>query len=158
MIEHATHSLIICTPYYIPSKRLHHAVLDASQRGVNVSLILPEKADHPLVKHGATPFLTEALRAGVLVHHYYRGFYHVKAIIADQTDCLIGTPNFDRRSLHLNDETSCISNDPSFIDQVLSAVYYDRSTSINVTLEKLEQRPFLDKIKERVAAPFAGLL
>lgn len=158
MIEHATHSLIICTPYYIPSKQLHQAVLDASQRGINVSLILPEKADHPLVKHGATPFVMEAIRAGVLVYHYYRGFYHVKAIIADKNDCLLGTPNFDRRSLHLNDEMSCISKDPSFINQVLSVVNYDLSISTNVTLEKLEHRPILDKIKERIAAPFAGLL
>ncbi|PAE14446.1 cardiolipin synthase, partial [Virgibacillus sp. 7505] len=72
-------------------------MIEVAQRGVLVSLILPEKADHPLVQHGATPYVIEALQAGVLVYHYYRGFYHVKAVVADQSACLVGTPNIDKR-------------------------------------------------------------
>lgn len=158
LINNAKKTLLIGTPYFIPTEALQKAIIDAAKRGVTVSIVIPEKADHPLVKHGATPFLKELLEAEVLVYHYYRGFYHVKAIIADEQTCFFGTSNFDRRSMHLNNEMSCISSDPAFVSSIQAVFDYDLSGATNLTLEKLQNRRMLDKWKERVAAPFAGLL
>ncbi|GAF16839.1 cardiolipin synthetase [Bacillus sp. JCM 19046] len=158
LINDAKKSLLIGSPYFIPTQALQESILAATKRGVTVSLVLPEKADHPLVKHGATPFLRELIDAGVLVYHYYRGFYHVKAMIVDKQTCFIGTANFDRRSMHLNDEMSCITTDPTLVSSMQTVFDYDLSTSTNVTEEKLFKRPLLDKVKERIATPFVGLL
>ncbi|MFS0788465.1 cardiolipin synthase [Shouchella sp. 1P09AA] len=158
LIHSATESLLVGTPYFIPTKAIQKALLEACERGVQITILIPEKADHPFVKHGATPFLLEVIRAGAMVHHYYRGFYHVKAFIVDHSTCLIGTANFDRRSLHLNDEMSCITSDLTFISEAQSLFHHDLARSINVTEESLKQRPMLDRLKENVTKPLVNLL
>lgn len=79
-------------------------------------------------------------------------------MIVDKQTCFIGTANFDRRSMHLNDEMSCITTDPTLVSSMQTVFDYDLSTSTNVTEEKLFKRPLLDKVKERIATPFVGLL
>lgn len=158
LIHSAKNSLIIGSPYFIPTRAVMDAIIQVAQRGVSVSLILPEKADHPLVQHGATPYVIEALQAGVLVYHYYRGFYHVKAVVADQSVCLVGTPNIDKRSFHLNDEMSCLTHDQTFIETVLAVLQADMQASMSITIEQLQKRPLLDRVKEVTAAPLSPLL
>ncbi|MDI5788092.1 phospholipase D-like domain-containing protein [Bacillus licheniformis] len=65
---------MICTPYYIPSPALQQAVLSARERGVIVSVLVPMKPDHPLVKEAAYTHFPALLKAGCYIYRYYRGF------------------------------------------------------------------------------------
>ncbi|AIC96299.1 cardiolipin synthase [Shouchella lehensis] len=158
LIHSATQSIAIGTPYFIPTKALKKALVEACQRGVQVTILLPEKADHPFVKHAATPFIMTMIEEGALVHHYYRGFYHVKVLVVDRATCLIGTANFDQRSLHLNNEMSCFTNDELFIHDVETLFQRDLERSITITAEALKKRPLLDRLKEKATKPLINFL
>ncbi|WP_059104170.1 cardiolipin synthase [Shouchella shacheensis] len=157
LIKEAKTQILLGTPYYVPTKRLQKAVIEAVKRGVDVQVLLPEKADHPLIKHAATPFLIEIIKAGVRVFHYYRGFYHVKAMVVDGKHCLTGTANFDRRSFHLNHEMSCYIEGEAFSKEVYDVLEHDFSISTRVSLETLKKRSLLDRGKERVAMVIVDL-
>ncbi|MED1420803.1 cardiolipin synthase [Bacillus smithii] len=115
----AKKSILIGSPYFIPTKRLLDALLKALKRGVHVSVIIPCKKDHPLVREAAYPFLQQILKAGANVYEFQAGFYHAKAIIIDHEKAIIGTTNFDQRSVSLNFECNCFIYNPSFIQNVI---------------------------------------
>lgn len=136
----AEKNIVIGTPYYVPSKRLQAALIAACRKGVKVTLIVPMKSDHPLVRETAFTYYPELLKAGCLIYRYYQGFYHVKAFIIDDRISIIGTPNFDKRSLFLNEEVNVIINDEAFTEEVLSTIKQDIEKSELLTLEKVKQR------------------
>ncbi|SDB86172.1 cardiolipin synthase [Shouchella lonarensis] len=157
-ISQSKKTCFIATPYYIPSNRLQRVVEDAARRGVDVRILLPEKADHLLVTEASHRYLIRALQAGTTVYHYYRGFYHAKALIVDGETCFIGTANFDRRSLHLNDEMGLLTHDSVFTRQVIDCIEHDMSVSMHVTLEALEKRPWHMRLREKIGGWIEGVL
>lgn len=48
LIESAEKELFIGTPYFIPGRKIMNALLEARKRGVQITILVPEKADHPL--------------------------------------------------------------------------------------------------------------
>ncbi|MEC3795890.1 cardiolipin synthase [Bacillus velezensis] len=139
-IRKAEKKIIIGTPYYVPSKKLQEALISACRKGVKVILIVPMKSDHPLVRETAFAYYPELLKAGCLIYRYYQGFYHVKAFIIDDRISIIGTPNFDKRSLFWNEEVNVIIHDEAFTKEVLSTIKQDIEKSELLTLEKVKQR------------------
>ncbi|MDE5414660.1 cardiolipin synthase [Alkalihalobacterium chitinilyticum] len=158
LIRQAENTVTIGTPYFIPGMALQGELINAAKRGVNVRLIVPKKADHPLVKEASYPYFKDLLDVGVDIYQYYRGFYHAKILIIDDEICDIGTANFDKRSFHIDHEINCLIYDSSFIQSVVDEVEYDISISERLTLKQYNQRSIFQKGKERFATMFSGLL
>ncbi|OLO42244.1 cardiolipin synthase [Alkalihalophilus pseudofirmus] len=158
LIRQAENAVTIGTPYFIPGMALQGELINAAKRGVNVQLIVPKKADHPLVKEASYPYFKDLLDVGVDIYQYYRGFYHAKIIIIDDQVCDIGTANFDKRSFHIDHEINCLIYDSTFIQKVLDEVQFDISISERLTLKQYNQRSIFEKGKERFATIFSGLL
>ncbi|MCF7616225.1 cardiolipin synthase [Bacillus sonorensis] len=157
-IEQAKERIMICTPYYIPSQALQQAVLSARKRGVIVSILIPMKADHPLVKEAAFTYFNALLEAGCFIYRYYRGFYHAKALIVDDRHAMIGTSNFDNRSLFLNDEMNVIIHDKEWTKQFLHVVKESVEHSELLTRERYARRPLLQRPVEWLARSVAYFL
>ncbi|WP_100374215.1 cardiolipin synthase [Bacillus sp. FJAT-45037] len=158
LIEKAQKTITIGTPYYIPGKPLQQALIEAARRGVDVRLILPKKADHPLVKEAAYPYFDDLLTAGVDIYQYYRGFFHAKAIVIDSQMADIGTANFDKRSFHINHEINCLIYHEEIIQAVLNELEHDIYTSERMTLEKYQSRSIFQRGREKMATIISGLL
>ena len=60
----AKKSLIIATPYFVPSKEMVKELKAALNRGVNVKILVPFKSDAILLKQAAYPYLKDMLHAG----------------------------------------------------------------------------------------------
>ena len=99
IIETATKSLYISTPYLIPSLDLMHALERAALRGVDVHLIVPGIPDKKLVYLVAKFHFQPLLQSGVKIYTYTPGFNHMKAMLADDSVAFVGTINMDYRSL-----------------------------------------------------------
>ncbi len=140
-IDQAKERIMICTPYYIPSPALQQAVLSARERGVIVSILVPMKADHPLVKEAAYTNFPALLEAGCYIYRYYRGFYHAKALIVDDRHVMIGTSNFDNRSLFLNDEVNVVIHDKDWAKQFFDVVKESIEHAELLTKERYAKRP-----------------
>nr|WP_255639700.1 cardiolipin synthase [Aquibacillus saliphilus] len=157
-INNATSEILIGTPYFIPSKRMFNALLTALYKGIDVKVIVPEKADHPLVKPAGFPYYRELTRAGGDVFLFNQGFYHAKVIIIDETFCDLGTANFDMRSVFLNKEINVIMDSYEDINSVRSAFLKDINNSRPITEQWMQQQSVKVKLEGLVARLVRPLL
>ena len=157
-LKKAKSSILMGSPYYIPSDILQEELIQAAQNGIKIQLILPQKADHPLVKEGSMPYIQRLLESGVSVYHYDQGFYHAKALVIDQSLGWVSTANLDKRSFHLNSEMTCMLYDHESIQAVMNCMLRDIQTAEEITIESLQKRSLLSRSKEQIAGLVSGLL
>ncbi|MDZ5471773.1 cardiolipin synthase [Bacillus sp. 31A1R] len=158
LIRKAEKSIMIGTPYFIPSTKILKDLLDALDRGVHITLLVPYKSDHALVQEASHPYLREILKKGADVHQYLKGFYHAKVLFIDDNICDIGTANFDKRSLFLNHEINCYIFDKNLIDKLKAVIEKDILDSKVLTLEELNRFKLSTSIKEAIARPISHFL
>ena len=100
----ARQSIRIMTPYFLPDERIITALSLAAFRGVEVDLVIPEHSNHPMVDWGSRVQMVPLLRAGCRVWTYPAPFNHSKLMTIDALWALVGSANWDIRSLRLNFE------------------------------------------------------
>jgi cardiolipin synthase len=93
----------ISTPYFIPDEPLMRALAIAARRGIDVRIFVPARSNHLLADLVAGPCLRELEAEGVRVHRH-RIMLHAKSILVDETLAVVGSANFDMRSLFLDYE------------------------------------------------------
>ncbi|QQZ09242.1 cardiolipin synthase [Heyndrickxia vini] len=158
LIDCAKERIYIGTPYFIPSNKVLERLLFASKRGVTLKILVPEKADHILVKEASFRYFRRLLSSGAEVYQYLNGFYHAKVMIIDQSICQTGTANFDRRSFFLNHELNCYIYDQDFIKRITKVVEKDILDSHQLSIEELHNTSLGTKIKEFCANAMANIL
>ncbi len=104
MIQEANKSIWIVTPYFIPDEVLLRSLMVKARAGREVTLITPHSSNHPVADFARRHYVRELQRAGANVLLYPHGMLHSKAMIVDDHVALIGSPNFDLRSLFVNFE------------------------------------------------------
>jgi cardiolipin synthase len=102
-IFRAEHRVWIATPYFVPDEVLVRALLIAVRRGVEVRVLTPERSNHPLSDFAAGSCLRDLSAAGAIIQRFHK-MLHGKALLVDDTLCVVGSANFDMRSLFLNYE------------------------------------------------------
>jgi cardiolipin synthase A/B len=155
LIHQAKSNLFIGTPYFVPDNEITKALLHAIKRGVIVTILVPLKADHPLVREAEFPSFRRLLAAGCHLYHYKAGFFHAKVILVDDTVCDIGTANFDLRSLFLNHEMNCLIYDKVFIKHVQTVLSEDLRKCDKVPDDYFLHLSRWEKIKEQLAKAFS---
>ena len=103
-LSQTQHRLRIVTPYFLPDQRLQFAIAQAVLRGVQVDILISE--------HSNSWFLDWAMRAHLrFFRHIHANIYftpgafdHAKLVTMDGQWSLIGSSNWDARSLRLNFE------------------------------------------------------
>ena len=118
MINQATKYVYITTPYLIVDHLLMNALENAAKRGVDVRIITPSIADKKVVFSVTRDSYRPLIKAGVKIYEYQPGFIHAKTVICDDTSCVIGTINFDYRSLVHHFECGCLIINSSIIKDV----------------------------------------
>ena len=158
LIQKATDSIIIGTPYFIPSRKLFEELISAARLGISITVIVPYTADHPLVKEASFPFLRRLMREGGKVYQFNNGFYHAKTIVIDDKICDIGTANFDQRSLFLNKEINCYIYDLDFIARFKEILQKDIHDSKPLILADLDKPNLFRSVKESIASAISYFL
>ncbi|MCL6587867.1 MAG: cardiolipin synthase, partial [Anoxybacillus sp.] len=151
LIRQAKREIIIGSPYFIPSKKVMKALIDARKHGVAVTILVPLKADHPFVKEAALPYFYRLLKQGARIYRFYQGFYHAKTIIIDDDICDIGTANFDKRSFFLNGEMNCFIYDRAFTEQMKRVIHHELSRSEPLALDWWKKRSIWERGKESIS-------
>ncbi|MCQ2772730.1 MAG: cardiolipin synthase [Bacilli bacterium] len=99
MINGAKKEIFISTPYLVPTRKIMDALIEASDRGVNVTIIFPSIPDKAIVFNVGHLNIEKLLKAGVHVYSYTPGFNHMKTVLVDDEVAFVGSINFDYRSL-----------------------------------------------------------
>lgn len=108
MIQEAARSIWIITPYFLPDEVLLRSLVVKARTGRDVTLILPERSNHPITDLARRPYLRQLVRVGARVLAYQPRMLHAKAIIVDESIGLVGSANVDMRSLFVNFEIGAI--------------------------------------------------
>jgi cardiolipin synthase len=108
MIQEAEQSLWIVTPYFIPDDVLLRSLIVKARAGRDITLILPERSNHPVTDFARRHYVRELQQAGGRVLLFKPGMMHSKAMIVDDRIGLLGSANFDLRSLFVNFEIGVV--------------------------------------------------
>jgi len=100
---HARERILAVTPYFVPDDALLSAWCLACRRGVEVTLLLPERSNHLVADLARERSLRQLQQAGGRVL-LFPGMLHAKAVVVDDQLALCGSVNLDARSLFLNFE------------------------------------------------------
>jgi cardiolipin synthase len=109
----ARRELVTSTPYYVPDDPMQAALCASARRGVNTTIIFPERNDSWIVGAASRSYYGDLLAAGVRIFEYEGGLLHTKSLTLDGEITLIGSANMDRRSFELNYENNILFYDPS---------------------------------------------
>lgn len=118
----AHESVQIVTPYFLPDGPLIDALRVAAMRGVRVDLVLPEKNNLTVVAWAAMAELWHVLRWGVRVYLSRPPFDHSKIMVVDGTWSMLGSANWDPRSLRLNFEYNVECYDTALAQELMAVV------------------------------------
>lgn len=104
MIQEAEQSIWIITPYFIPDEVLLRSLIVKARAGKDVTLIIPDKSNHPITDYARRHYVRLLRKAGARVMLHTGRMMHSKAVIVDERIGLLGSANFDLRSLFVNFE------------------------------------------------------
>lgn len=157
-IYSAREELVISTPYFVPDDTMLTALITAAQRGVSVTLIVPERVDSRFVRHAARSYYDDLLKAGVSVRLFQPGLLHAKTAVIDRRLVLIGSANMDRRSLWINFELSLFAHDEDTAEQMryIQHRYIAQSRCLNN--EDWHHRHFFSRLIDNAAQLLAPIL
>ena len=103
-INAATSRIRIASPYFLPDQTILNALHLAVMRGVTVDVCVPSKNNLRLVGWAMQANTKRLLNYGVRLHESPPPFDHSKIFLVDHDWALIGSSNWDERSLELNFE------------------------------------------------------
>ncbi len=158
VIHRANKRIRITTPYFVPDEALSGALTIAAKRGVEVTIIVPEKVDSFLVQHASQAYYQELLDAGVTIALFRGGLLHAKTVVIDDDYCLFGTVNIDMRSFYLNMEVSLAIYTPEMVAQVADCQEIYLQSCRILGNEEWQQRHGSKRLFDNVVRLFSPLL
>lgn len=128
----------VVTPYFLPDDALASSLALAALRGVRVEIIVAERSDHIVLDWAMRDGLLALARAGCHVLWSAPPFNHAKLMTVDGAWCLIGSANWDMRSLRLNFELDVELLDPGVAARIDALI--DETPTRPATLRELLAR------------------
>jgi cardiolipin synthase len=141
----------IVTPYFLPEVQLLRALNVAAMRGVDVRIYLPSKNNIPLVQWASTDLFWQLLEKGCRIFLTPPPFDHTKLFVIDQVWALIGSTNWDPRSLRLNFEFNVECYDEALAGELVELIHRKGEQAREVTLEQVDGRMFLVRLRDGAA-------
>jgi cardiolipin synthase len=152
-IKAARREIIIQNPYLLPDDDAIEALAEAVQRGVEVKVMVPAttSTDSPIVQHASHHRFGVLLQKGVKIWEYKKTLLHQKVMIVDGAWSCVGSTNFDRRALQLNDEISLGVLDPAIAQQLRAAFTDDLRDAEPRSFEQWYHRGVWHKFVDGIA-------
>jgi cardiolipin synthase len=150
-VSAAREQVAIMTPYFVPPTELVGALKGAALRGVEVSVVVPERNNLPFVHWASRNMLWELLQRGVRVYMQPPPFVHTKLLMVDRHYVQVGSANMDPRSLRLNFELVVEIYDRNFAASVDNHFDSVRRRSREITLEEVDNRPLPARVRDALA-------
>jgi len=153
----ARRRILVATPYFLPDDELIMALSHAALRGVQVDIVLPGRNNWPFVQWAANTFLDRLLDAGCRIWFSGGGFDHSKYLVVDGIWCLVGSANWDPRSLRLNFEFNLETFDAALAMALERHADSIIRTARALSPDELRQRSFPVQLRDglaRLASPY----
>lgn len=157
-LAEARSQITVVTPYFLPNVELLSALKTAALRGVQVDLLLPQRGNLRLVEWASNPLHTELVERGCRIWLTPPPFNHAKLMLIDACWVLLGSANWDPRSLRLNFEFNLECYDEKLGRDLALWCADLRARSRLLTLQEIQQRPILLSLRDGAARLFTPYL
>ena len=157
-LAEAETSVQILTPYFLPDQALVTALNLAALRGVRVDIILPAISNLAVVHWASRALWWQVLERGCRLWLTPRPFDHSKLMIVDGHWVLLGSANWDARSLRLNFELNIECYGRVFADEMGKIIENKLRGAREVTLAEVESRSYPAKLRDSIARLFSPYL
>ena len=150
----------ITSAYFVPNRHFRRLLCQAAARGVDVRVLTPgAHTDRPSTWYAARAHYVELLGGGVRLWEYRPTMVHAKTVVVDGVWGMVGTLNFDNRSLVLNDEAALLSWDRELGASLERAFEADLAHADEITAhgERARTGP-LDRVRGAAAGLVSRLL
>jgi cardiolipin synthase len=147
-ISSARKSILIQTPYFLPTDTLLYALQTAALAKIDVRIMMPEKTDSVLLHYASFSYITQCLKSGIKVYLYEPGMLHAKAMIVDDDFVTAGSTNFDFRSFENNFECNLLIYDSAINRQMRDIFFNDLRYCRKITLQQWRKRKLHQRFLE----------
>jgi len=147
----ARYSVRIMTPYFLPDPAVVSALNLAAMRGVQVDIILPARSNLPFILWASRAMWWQVLQHGCRMWLTPPPFDHSKLMLVDGCWVLLGSANWDPRSLRLNFEFNLECYDVELAQRLDQWVETKRKGSHRVTMEEVDGRPLPARLRDGIA-------
>ncbi|MFN2326924.1 MAG: phospholipase D-like domain-containing protein [Gemmatimonadales bacterium] len=141
----------IVTPYFLPDETLLRALQATAMRGVRVDIIIPARSNIRVMDWAVMPQFLPLLSKGCHVHFSPAPFDHSKLLVVDGGWSLLGSTNWDARSLRLNFEYNIECYDTELALALEGLVDERIRGGRRLTIDALRRRPLPLRLRDGLA-------
>jgi cardiolipin synthase len=120
-------------------------------RGVEVRILIPQVNNQILVKWASTALLWQLLQRGCRIYQTAPPFDHAKLMLVDGAWTLVGSANWDPRSLRLNFEFNIECYDEGLCGRMTSLVEEKLKSAHEVTKSQVDGRSMPVQLRDGLA-------
>ncbi len=158
-IDHAKNEVLVVSSYFFPGRKLRNALVNASRRGVMVTVLLQGAADHPIMQMATRALYDKFLGAGITIYEYQPAMLHGKVAVIDGRWATVGSSNLDPFSLLVNLEANVVAIDTEFAETLRASVMAEiKTNAIQLNFARWQQRGPWSRLKSWVALKLARLV
>lgn len=157
-IATAEETIRIITPYFLPDDEILSALKIASMREVDIELFIPADINLRLLKWASGPALRELYEKDVTVRRTPDPFDHSKLMLVDDCWVLLGSTNWDARSLSLNFEFNVECYDKPLAEALSNRVNTLRDSATTMTDEDFRNHSYPRRIRDNAVRLFSPYL
>ena len=151
----ARKSVDIQSPYLITDESTDWSLAEARKRGVRVRMLVEgDVTDAKPVKFAGRAAYERFLEQGIEVYEYQPAMMHTKAMTIDGVLSIVGSANFDNRSLELNDELNVAVFDRAMAARLTADFERDVQSSKKLDLDEWRSRPLHVRAREKMWSLF----
>jgi cardiolipin synthase A/B len=146
LIRNARKSIDLTSAYFAPANDLVEELCAAARRGVLVRLMLPSRTDAHIMVTAARSFYAQLMAAGIHIYERQHVRLHAKTLVIDGAISLLGSTNFDYRSIDYNCELAVVVRSAEFGQQMVQLFEHDVEFSSCINPNVWRHRPTLDRV------------
>jgi cardiolipin synthase len=159
MLTSAEERFRLATAYFAPDPYFVDLLCRTARRGVTVEILLPgPHTDQRACRIAGQAHYTELLAAGVVIRQFQPTMMHAKVITVDRVASLIGSTNFNRRSMDHDEEVMLAVLDEEFTATLDRHYDEDVARSEAVDLTRWRRRAAAQRLRELAVAPIRRVL
>lgn len=146
-IRTAQSSIWMTAAYFVPTSQELRALRAASRRGVDVRILLPSHSDIGAVLAVQRSYYPRLLAAGIKVYERSDGIVHSKSMVVDDVWSLVGSSNFDQRSVLFNDEVDVVVLGKPTADELRKTMLVDIGHGKRIDWQTVRQQGRLQRLR-----------
>lgn len=147
------------TAYFAPDDYFLQLLIEARDRGVEIDVLVPgPNYDKSVSRLGSERLYQPLLDGGLRMWRFQPSMLHTKILTIDEQIVMVGSSNFNRRSLDHDEEVAMILYGAEGVPQFIEDFEADLARSVRVDAESWRNRPVRQRLAEAAMAPIQRYL